>query len=289
MSSRTAEELLGIPSTRHIGELGKRILKGLPFRSLTAFQRITAATEAEISHILWMPTNKFQRRRKTGHLSPAESDRLFGAARILAFVLHHFQNDEKRAQAWLRAPASPKHHVPPISLMGTFGGLELVYHYLEDAYFELYLKERSNSSKKSKRKTGEYDDPLDILGLKRSPDIDDRIRRGFPFISFELFRKRSLFTVAEMRQILRVSSAYLSKYRSLGRLPGHISDRLYRTAVAYFFVHMMVGSEAEYAKEWLHEPTAFLSSHRPIDLLRTDPDTDEVIAAACRVLDGMAA
>jgi putative toxin-antitoxin system antitoxin component (TIGR02293 family) len=289
MTSKTPEALLGIPSSRQIGDLGKRILKGLPFRSLAAFQQITAATEDEISHILWMPKRRFQTRKKTGRLSPAGSDRLFGAARILDSILYHFENDEKRVQAWLRAPASSKQPVPPISLMGTYGGLELVLHYLEGAYFETYLLEKSNSSQESRRTTGEYQDPLEILGLKRSLDIDDRIRKGFPFKSYELFRKRSLFTVAEMRQILRVSSASLSKCRSLGRLPGHISDRLYRTAVVYYFVHLMVGSDAVNAQEWLHEPAARLSTHRPIDLLRTDPDSHEVIAAACRVLDGMAA
>ncbi len=289
MPIRTPEEILGMPSVHNIGDSGKRIQKGLPLRSLNVFQRITASTKEEISHILWMSERTYRTRQRTGRLSPDESDRLYGAARILAFVLHHFQNDEKRAKAWLRAPGSPEHQVQPISLMGTFGGLELVYHYLEGAYFETYLKGKNNSSHEGRRKAGEYQDPLEILGLRRSLDIDERIRKGFPFRSYELFRKQSLFTVVEMRRILQVSPVTLSKCRKLGRLTGLISDRLYRTSVAFYFVNLMVGYDSSYAQEWFHEATAWLNGCRPIDLLETDPDTDEVIAAACRVLDGMVA
>jgi putative toxin-antitoxin system antitoxin component (TIGR02293 family) len=286
MSSRSPEELLGMLKSRHIGDSGKAILKGLPVRCLNAFQRITAATEEELLHILWMSPEIMKKRVRIGRLTPAESDRLYGAARILESVLIHFDNNEKHAQAWLRAPSSKEHHVPPISLMGTFAGLELTYHYLEGAHFELYLLGKSNPKTKGKRDRFDYPDPLTILGLKRSMDIDDRIRKGFSYRSYELFRKRTQFSVKEIQKILWVSSATLSKCSNSGHLPGDVSDRLYRATVVFFFMNMMVGYDAKDAQEWIHEEVPRLGNRRTIDLLRTDPDVDEVIGIACQALDG---
>lgn len=189
MEVRDPEELLGMPKSRNIGDAGKALLNGLPVRCLNKFQRITAATDEELSHILWMSPRIIKTRRQTGRLSPAELDRLYGAARLLARALWHFGNDEKLAQAWLRAPASKEHHVPPISLMGTFAGLELIYHYLEGSYFELYLR-KENPKNEGKRDPRDYPDPLAITGLKRTLDIDDRIRRGFPYRCYTLFKKK---------------------------------------------------------------------------------------------------
>jgi putative toxin-antitoxin system antitoxin component (TIGR02293 family) len=287
MTSNTPEEILHMPRSREIGDSGKRILKGLPIRSLNAFQRITAATDEEIQYILWISPGTMKSRIKTGRLTPVESDRLYGAARILESVLIHFDGNEKLAQAWLRAPVSKEHHDPPISLMGTFAGLELIYHYLEGAYFEFYLRGKTNPPNKSKRDSTDYPDPLSILGLKRSMDIDNRIRKGFPYRSYELFRKRSQYSVKEMQKMLWVSSATLSKYSSSGFLPGDISDRLYRAAVAFFFMNMLVGYDAGNAQKWMHKWIPPLGNRRPIDLLKTDPDTDEVIGTVCQVLDGM--
>jgi putative toxin-antitoxin system antitoxin component (TIGR02293 family) len=289
MPFRSPEELLGMPRRRHKDDSGKQILKGLPVRNLNAFQRITAATEEELIHILWMSPRILKSRMQAGRLMPSESDRLFCAMRIIARALLHFDDNEKRVQAWLRAPASKKHHVPPISLLGTFAGAELAYHYLEGAYFELYLLGKSNPKIKGKRGRFDYPDPLAILGLKRSTDIDDRIRKGFHYHSYELFRMRTLYSVKEMQQILWVSSSTLSKYRTLGRLPGDISDRLYRAAVVFYFVNEMVGYSACSAQEWIHHPAFRLGYRRPIDLLRTDPGSDEVISTACRVIDGIPA
>ena len=286
MEVRSPEELLGLPESRHIGDTGKAILKGLPVRCLNKFQRITAATDEELSHILWMSPRIIKTRRQTGRLSPSESDRLYGAARLLTSVLWHFGNNEKLAQAWLRAPASIEHHVPPISLMGTFAGLELIYHYLKGSYFELYLR-KEKPKYEGKRDPNDYPDPLAIMGLKRKLDIDERIRRGVPYRCYTLFQKRTQFSTKEMRQILRTSSATLSKSSLSGRLPGDISDRLYRAAVAFFFVSMLVGYNAGKAQKWMHKVIPRLGNRRPIDLLKTDPDTDEVIGTVCQVLDGM--
>jgi putative toxin-antitoxin system antitoxin component (TIGR02293 family) len=283
------EEILELPKNQSPVDAGKLILRGLPVRCLKVFQRITAATEEELSYILWISSRTLKTRLRTGRLTPVESDRLYRAARVIGGALFHFNNDEEQVRAWLRSPASKDHDVFPITLLGTFGGVELASHYLERAYFETYLLEKTKKEKANEKALYRYSDPLEILGLKRSKDIDDRIRRGFPYHSYELFRKRTLFMVKEMTEILWISSTTLSKFRSRGRLSGDASDRLYRTAVVYYFVNTMVSYHPEDTQDWLHDRIPGLGGRRPIDLMRTEPSAQAVIATACRVLDGMGA
>jgi putative toxin-antitoxin system antitoxin component (TIGR02293 family) len=289
LSYQSPEEILELPKSRPLADAGKLILRGLPVRCLTVFQRITAATEEELLHILWMSSRTLKTRLRAGRLTPAESDRLYRAARVIGGALFHFKDDEEQVRAWLRSPASKNHHVFPISLLGTFGGVELVGHYLERAYFETYLLEKTKKEKASEKALYGYLDPLAILGLMRSKDIDSEIRRGFPYRAYELFRKRTLFSVTEMTKILWVASSTLSKFHSRGRLSGDASDRLYRCAVVYYFTNTMVSDDAKDTQDWLHDEIPALGSLRPIDLMRTEPGAQAVIATACRVMDGVVA
>ena len=289
MEYQSPEEVLEFPKTQSPTDAGKLILRGLPVRCLKVFQRITAATEDELSHILWISFRTLKTRLRTGRLTPVESDRLYRAARVIGGALFHFKDDEEQVRAWLQSPASKDHDAFPIALLGTFGGVELASHYLERAYFETYLLEKSHTDKEDKKDPHEYSDPLEILGLKRSKDIDDRIRRGFPYRSYALFRKRALFSVTEMTQLTWTSSTTPSKFRSRGRLSGDVSDRLYRAAVVYFFVNTMLSYHTEDTQDWLHERNPSLGGCRPIELMTTEPGAQAVIATACRVLDGMGA
>jgi putative toxin-antitoxin system antitoxin component (TIGR02293 family) len=286
---QSPEEVLEFPKKQSLTDSGKLILQGLPVRCLKVFQRITAATEDELSQILWMSSGTLKTRLRTGRLTPVESDRLYRAARVIGGALFHFNNDEEQVRAWLRSPSSKDHDVFPIALLGTFGGVELASHYLERAYFETYLLEKTKKEKASEKALYRYLDPLAILGLVRSKNIDSEIRKGFPYRSYELFRKRTLFLAKEMTEILWISSTTLSKFRSRGRLSGDASDRLYRTAVVYYFVNTMVSYHPEDTQDWLHDEIPALGSLRPIDLMRTESGSHEVIATACRVLDGMGA
>ena len=289
MPYQSPEEVLELPISQSPTDAGKLILRGLPVRCLKVFQRITAATEEELSYILWISSRTLKTRLRASRLTPVESDRLYRAARVIGGALFHFNNDEEQVRAWLRSPASKDHIVLPIALLGTFGGVELASHYLERAYFETYLLEKSHAAEDGKKDPNEYSDPLEILGLKRSKDIDKLIRKGFPYRSYALFRKRALFSVTEMTQLLWTSSATLSKFHSRGRLSGDVSDRLYRTAVVYYFVNTMVSYHPEDTQDWLHDRIPGLGGCRPIDLMRTEPGAQAVIATACRVLDGMGA
>jgi putative toxin-antitoxin system antitoxin component (TIGR02293 family) len=286
---QSPEEVLELPKSQSPTDAGKLILRGLPVRCLKVFQRITAATEDELSHILWISSRTLKTRLRTGRLTPVESDRLYRAARVIGGALFHFKDDEEQVRAWMRSPASKDHDVFPIALLGTFGGVELASHYLERAYFETYLLEKTKKEKASEKGFYRYLDPLAILGLVRSKNIDIEIRKGFPYRSYELFRKRTLFLAKEMTEILWISSATLSKFGSHGRLSGEVSDRLYRTAVVYYFVNTMVSNDAKDTLDWLHDEIPALGGCRPIDLMRTEPGAQAVIATACRVLDGMGA
>jgi putative toxin-antitoxin system antitoxin component (TIGR02293 family) len=286
MPSRSPEEILGMPEDRGGGDSGKLILKGLPVRSLNAFQRITAATEEEILHILWMSSRTLKSRMQTGRLTPSESDRLYRAARVISDVFRLYKGNAGKVRTWLRSYASTDNLVLPISLLGTSGGAELAEIFLQIAFFETYLSGNPASSKESEEK---YPDPLTILGVKRSGDIDGQIRRGFPFRSYELFKKRTLFSAKELRDNLWISSSTLSKYHARGRLSGEISDRLYRMAAVFYFVNRMIGDDQKDAQDWIHDEAFGLGYRRPIDQLKTDPESHEVIAIAGRIMYGMTA
>jgi putative toxin-antitoxin system antitoxin component (TIGR02293 family) len=286
---QSSEDILELPKSKSPTDVGKLILRGLPVHSLKRFQRITAATDEEIEFILSISPRTLKSRLRTTRLTPAESDRLYRAARVIGEALFHFKNDEEQVRVWLRSPASKDHDVLPITLLGTFGGVELASHYLERAYFETYLWEKTKKEKANEKPLYRFYDPLAILGLERSKKIDSEIRKGFPYRSYALFRKRTLFSVTEMTKLLWTSSTTLSKFRSRGRLSGDVSDRLYRTAVVYYFVNTMVSYHTEDTQDWLHDRIPGLGGRRPIDLMKMEPGAQAVIATACRVLDGMGA
>jgi putative toxin-antitoxin system antitoxin component (TIGR02293 family) len=77
--------------------------------------------------------------------------------------------------------------------------------------------------------------------------------------------------------------------RTEGRLSADASDRLYRAAVIFYFVNLMIGTDARDVNDWMHEENHGLGYFTPMDLLATHPEADEVKAMMCRVLDGMVA
>jgi putative toxin-antitoxin system antitoxin component (TIGR02293 family) len=287
MERKSVEDLLGLQRKENHAAPGKWIRKGLSTRCLKNFQNITAASEEEIRQILWLSPELLKARMCEGRLKTAESDRLYRAASFIHTALIHFKGDEGSVRIWLRSPVSGDNPILPITILGTEGGVELAEHFLRGSYFELYLIEGRQSGEKKKEYQEKYTDPLSILGLRRPKNIDDKIRGGFPFRSYELFQKRTLLSAREMHEIIWLSSRAISKFRAESRLSADASDRLYRAAVVFYFVNLMLGLDARETYDWMHYKDPWLGSRRPIDLLGTYPEADEVKAMACRIMDGM--
>jgi putative toxin-antitoxin system antitoxin component (TIGR02293 family) len=86
-----------------LSDVTRRIERGLPYRSLAAFQRRTALSVAEVASLIRLPARTLARRRG-GRLQSGESDRLVRAARIFAEAVGLFDGDEEAARAWLATP-----------------------------------------------------------------------------------------------------------------------------------------------------------------------------------------
>lgn len=289
MERKSVEDLLGLKRKENHAAPEKWIREGLSTRCLKNFQNITAASEEEIRQILWLSPESLKSQIRNRRLKPAESDRLYRAASFIEIALIHFEGDEGSVRTWLRSPVSGDNPIVPITILGTEGGVELAEHFLWGSYFEFYLREDQEPSNAETGSSDKYRDPLSIIGLRRTINIDEKIRRGFPFRSYELFKKRTLSSAREMYGITWLSSRSVARMRTECRLSADASDRLYRAAVVFYFVNLMLGFDARDTYDWMHENDPWLGSRRPIDLLGTYPEADAVKGLVWGVLDGAAA
>jgi putative toxin-antitoxin system antitoxin component (TIGR02293 family) len=81
-----------------------RVQKGLPASALERLREATGLGAAELLAALDLPERTWARRRKSGRLDPAESDRLLRLARVFAAALGLFDGDPRLAREWLSEP-----------------------------------------------------------------------------------------------------------------------------------------------------------------------------------------
>jgi putative toxin-antitoxin system antitoxin component (TIGR02293 family) len=122
----TAFDVLGGKET-----LGKRaftttaalelVRHGLPYRSLESAVEHCGAQQAEITQVLQIPKRTLLRRKKEDRLLPAESDRLFRLARVVAHAIDVLESEEA-AQRWLKKPNRALGGQVPLHLLDTDAG-----------------------------------------------------------------------------------------------------------------------------------------------------------------------
>ena len=106
-------------------ELRRRIKEGLPFRSLESVRERLRLTVPEAAAVLHMPTRTMARRRQSRKLDPAESDRLYRIARVAAYAVSVFA-DEDKATTWLQRSNRSLAGELPIRLLDTDVGARQV-------------------------------------------------------------------------------------------------------------------------------------------------------------------
>ena len=99
-------------------ELRRRIKEGLPFRSLESVRERLRLTVPEAAAVLHMPARTMARRRQSRKLDPAESDRLYRIARVAAYAVSVFA-DEDKATTWLQRSNRSLAGELPIRLLDT--------------------------------------------------------------------------------------------------------------------------------------------------------------------------
>src|SRR5271169_5347301 len=100
---RTAGASLGlaVASTPH---LVRELRRGLPFRALEFLSSESGIPVSEIADIIGIPPRTLARRKVSGRLAPAESERLLRISRIFECAVAMFHGVGADAVAWLRTP-----------------------------------------------------------------------------------------------------------------------------------------------------------------------------------------
>jgi putative toxin-antitoxin system antitoxin component (TIGR02293 family) len=85
------------------GDLVDAVKAGLPVRTFRAVADALGVSDAELARVAGISGTTLTRRKRTGSLSPEESDRVLRIARLLARSAEAFGSSDAAA-AWLKEP-----------------------------------------------------------------------------------------------------------------------------------------------------------------------------------------
>ena len=122
----------------NLPSLIRLIGKGLPWSTVPAFARVTGFSQQDLADFLGVPARTFARRRLSGTLGPAESERLLRLAEIFEAALGLFDGDHDGVRQWLTSPVRGLSHARPIDYARTELGAREVRNLigrLEDGVF----------------------------------------------------------------------------------------------------------------------------------------------------------
>lgn len=99
---------------------------GLPFHALENLVHAVGAPQQEVANAIGMPPTTLGRRRKSGCLTPVESDHVVRIARLLALARELMAGDSDAASDWLTTPHRLLGDETPLRLAATeTGGREV--------------------------------------------------------------------------------------------------------------------------------------------------------------------
>jgi putative toxin-antitoxin system antitoxin component (TIGR02293 family) len=102
-SYKTAGSSLGLAADSTPG-LIRELHRGLPFRSLEFLSSESGIPVDEIAPLVGIPPRTLARRKVSGRLASAESERLLRISRIFELAVGLFNGSVADAVAWLRTP-----------------------------------------------------------------------------------------------------------------------------------------------------------------------------------------
>jgi len=136
-SKSSPGRILGLKEM-NLASLIRLVGKGLPWSTVPAFARVSGFSQQELAEFLGTPARTFARRRISGTLDPAESERLLRLAEIFDAALSLFGGDRDGARQWLTAPVRGLGNARPIDYARTELGAREVRNLigrLEDGVF----------------------------------------------------------------------------------------------------------------------------------------------------------
>ena len=112
--------------------------RGLPWSTVPAFAKVSGFSQQELADYLGIPARTFARRRISGTLDPAESERLLRLAEIFDAAQNLFGGDHEGTRQWLTSPVRGLNNARPIDYARTELGAREVRNLigrLEDGVF----------------------------------------------------------------------------------------------------------------------------------------------------------
>ena len=99
--------------------------QGLPFAAAVAVMERYGISRDVLCNVLQLSARNLLRRKEQERLSPAESDRLYRLARVLAHANRVFEDPEESAD-WIHAPNTALGKQQPLTLLDTDIGVRQV-------------------------------------------------------------------------------------------------------------------------------------------------------------------
>ncbi len=103
VSASAAGSSLGLSATS-TPHLIRELRRGLPFRALEFLSSQSGIPISEIAPLVGIPPRTLARRKVSGRLAPAESERLLRISRIFELAVGLFNGRVADAIGWLRTP-----------------------------------------------------------------------------------------------------------------------------------------------------------------------------------------
>ena len=127
-----------------------------------------------------------------------------------------------------------------------------------------------------------------LLGLPADVrQLQLEIEKGMSHTLIERFARASRLTSAQILRSLNLSERTLARRRESGRLQREESDRLVSLLTVYDAALQLFGGDAEATSRWLNGPERALGGQSPVDYLRTELGTREVLALIHRLEHGV--
>lgn len=107
------------------------IKAGLPFSRFESLQQVIGLPANQLAATIKLPDSTLARRKKSGHLTPDQSERLVRLARILEMAIDLFEGDADAARRWLKAPREALGGNTPLQMVSTEIGAREVENLIE--------------------------------------------------------------------------------------------------------------------------------------------------------------
>jgi putative toxin-antitoxin system antitoxin component (TIGR02293 family) len=92
---------------------------GLPFGSLTRFQKVSGLPINDVLRVVQIPPRTLARRKAQKRLTPAESERLLRLSLMFEKAVDLFEGNTDAARRWLQHPARALGRITPLAAAET--------------------------------------------------------------------------------------------------------------------------------------------------------------------------